>query len=76
MIYFKELAYAIVGAKGVQNLMKEVSRLETQEGVQVQSYSSRKSDTADPSGFSTRVSENIIVKVRVRIGFKMGPPTL
>ena len=47
MIYFKELAYAIVGAKGVQNLMKEVSRLETQEGVQVQSYSSRKSDTAD-----------------------------
>ena len=49
MIYFKELDYAIVGAKGVQNLMKEVSRLETQEGavVQVQSYSSRKSDTAD-----------------------------
>ena len=46
---FKELAYAIVGAKGVQYLMKEVSRLETQEGtvVQVQSYSSRKSATAD-----------------------------
>jgi hypothetical protein len=36
----------------------------------------QKGYTSFPSGFSARVSENIIVKVRVIIGFKMGPPTL
>ena len=36
----------------------------------------QKGYTSFPSGFSARVCGNIIVKVRIRIGFKMGPPTL